>query len=114
MAERIARLRVFTDGLLPRGRDRPGLGAECGPTAPYRDAINGIVAPTLFDDSYAMAADLPLSEERTGFAGPVTVAREPYGVQGAARPGCFPSRARCAWRSPGWLQALGHRARDGP
>jgi acyl-CoA reductase-like NAD-dependent aldehyde dehydrogenase len=55
-------------------------GAECGPTAPYRDAINGIVAPTLFDDSYAMAASLPLSEERTGFAGPVTVAREPYGV----------------------------------
>jgi acyl-CoA reductase-like NAD-dependent aldehyde dehydrogenase len=81
MAERIARLRVFTDGLLARAAEI-GLawGAECGPTAPYRDAINGIVAPTLFDDSYAMAGSLPPSEERTGFAGPVTVAREPYGV----------------------------------
>ena len=81
MAERIARLRVFTEALLARA-DEIGLawGAECGPTAPYRDAINGIVAPTLFDDSFAMAAALPLSEERTGFAGPVTVAREPYGV----------------------------------
>ena len=27
-----------------------------------------------------MAASLPFSDERTGFAGPVTVAREPYGV----------------------------------
>jgi acyl-CoA reductase-like NAD-dependent aldehyde dehydrogenase len=81
IAERIARLRVFSDALLA-GAAEIGLawGAECGPTAPYRDAINGIVAPTLYDDAYAMAASIPFSDERTGFAGPVTVAREPYGV----------------------------------
>ena len=81
IAERIARLRVFSDALLA-GAAEIGLawGAECGPTAAYRDAINGIVAPTLYDDAYTMAASIPFSDERTGFAGPVTVAREPYGV----------------------------------
>ncbi len=45
MAERIARLRLFTGPLLAQAAEI-GLawGAECGPTAPYRDAINGIVA----------------------------------------------------------------------
>jgi acyl-CoA reductase-like NAD-dependent aldehyde dehydrogenase len=81
MAERIARLRGFTDALLARTAEI-GLawGAECGPTAPFRDAINGIVAPTVFEDSYAFAGSVPFSDERTGFAGPVTVVREPYGV----------------------------------
>ena len=81
IAERVARLRVFTEALLAR-KAEIGLawGAECGPTAAFRDAINGIVAPTVYEDAYAMAASLPLRDERTGFAGPVTVAREPYGV----------------------------------
>ena len=81
ITERIAVLRRFTDALLRRA-EQIGLawGAECGPTAAFRDAINGIVAPTVYDNMYAMAESVPMSEERTGFAGPVTVRREPYGV----------------------------------
>lgn len=81
IAERIVLLRRFTDALLARA-DQIGLawGAECGPTAAFRDAINNIVAPTVYDNMYAMAESVPMSEERTGFAGPVTVRREPYGV----------------------------------
>ena len=81
IAERIATLRRFTDALLARSA-QIGLawGAECGPTAAFRDAINGIVAPTVYDNMYQMAESVPLIEERTGFAGPVTVLREPYGV----------------------------------
>jgi aldehyde dehydrogenase (NAD+) len=81
MAERIARLRRFTDALLARSAEiGRAWGAECGPTAAYRDAINGIVAPTLFEDAYTMAGSVPFEDERAGFAGPVTVVREPYGV----------------------------------
>jgi acyl-CoA reductase-like NAD-dependent aldehyde dehydrogenase len=81
ITERIAVLRRFTDALLRRA-EQIGLawGAECGPTAAFRDAINGIVAPTVYDNMYAMAESVPMREERTGFAGPVTVLREPYGV----------------------------------
>lgn len=81
MAQRIARLRRFTDALLAR-KDKIGLawGAEAGPTAAFRDAINGTVAPTVFEDAYATAESLPESEQRSGFAGPVTLLREPYGV----------------------------------
>lgn len=81
IAERTSILRRFTDALLRR-TDQIGLawGAECGPTAAYRDAINGVVAPTVFADMYTQAESVPVREERTGFAGPVTVLREPYGV----------------------------------
>ena len=81
ITERITALRRFTDALLRRS-EQIGLawGAECGPTAAFRDAINGIVAPTVYDNMYTMAESVPMSEERTGFAGPVTVLREPYGV----------------------------------
>jgi betaine-aldehyde dehydrogenase len=81
IAERISILRRFTDALLSRGQ-QIGLAwaAECGPTAAFRDAINGIVAPTVYDNMFAMTESVPMSEERTGFAGPVTVMREPYGV----------------------------------
>jgi acyl-CoA reductase-like NAD-dependent aldehyde dehydrogenase len=81
MAERITALRRFTDALLRRS-DQIGLawGAECGPTVAFRDAINHIVAPTVFENSYGFAESVPMSEERTGFAGPVTVVREPHGV----------------------------------
>ena len=80
-AQRISILRRFTDALLKR-TSQIGLawGAECGPTAAFRDAINTIVAPTVFEDAFATAESVPLSEERTGFAGPVTVVREPHGV----------------------------------
>jgi aldehyde dehydrogenase (NAD+) len=81
ISERVTRLRRFTDALLAKKQDI-GLawGAEGGPTAAFRDAINGIVAPTVYDNMFEMAATVPMSEERTGFAGPVTVMREPYGV----------------------------------
>jgi acyl-CoA reductase-like NAD-dependent aldehyde dehydrogenase len=81
VAARAAKLRPFTDALLAR-KDQIGdaWGAECGPTKAFRDAINGIVAPVLYDDAYATAALLPESEERTGFAGQVTIVREPFGV----------------------------------
>ena len=81
ISERVTRLRRFTDALLAKKQDI-GLawGAECGPTAAFRDAINGIVAPTVYDNMFEMAATVPMSEERTGFAGPVTVMRQPYGV----------------------------------
>jgi acyl-CoA reductase-like NAD-dependent aldehyde dehydrogenase len=39
-----------------------------------------IDVPTVFEDSYATAQSVPFSDERAGFAGPVTVVREPYGV----------------------------------
>jgi acyl-CoA reductase-like NAD-dependent aldehyde dehydrogenase len=80
-AERIALLRRFTTALLDRSQ-QIGLawGAECGPTVAFRDAINGIVAPTVYDNMFGIAESVPLHEERTGFAGPVTVLREPYGV----------------------------------
>ena len=82
VAERIARLRVFSDALLAGGAEI-GLawGAECGPTAPYRDAINGIVAPTLYDDAYAMAAGLPVQRRAD------RVRRAGHGGQGAVRGG---------------------------
>lgn len=81
LADRIAKLRRFTDGLLAR-KDQIGLawGAETGPTAAFRDALNGIVAPTVFEDSYATAQSIPEVEHRTGFAGDVQIVREPYGV----------------------------------
>jgi len=81
MAERISILRRFTDALLKRSQ-QIGLAwaAECGPTAAYRDAINGTVAPAVYENMYEQAESVPMSEERTGFAGPVTVLREPYGV----------------------------------
>ncbi|WP_375476295.1 aldehyde dehydrogenase family protein [uncultured Jatrophihabitans sp.] len=81
MAERVAHLRRFTNALISRVPEISlAWGAECGPTAAFRDAINGIVAPTVFEDSFTFAETLPFSEERTGFAGPVTVIREPFGV----------------------------------
>lgn len=81
MTERISALRRFTDALLLR-IDQIGLawGAECGPTVAFRNAINEVVAPTVFEHDYETAQSLPCSEERTGFAGPVTVVREPHGV----------------------------------
>jgi len=37
ITERIALLRRFTDArCAPRGADRSGMGAECGPTAAFR------------------------------------------------------------------------------
>jgi aldehyde dehydrogenase (NAD+) len=81
ISERITALRRFTAALLERSPEI-GLawGAECGPTAAFRDAINGIVAPTIYDNMFEMAESVPVSEERSGFAGPVTVLRRPYGV----------------------------------
>lgn len=81
VSERITALRRFTDGLLSRSKDI-GLAwsLECGATAAFRDAINGIVAPTVYENNYGFAESVPMSEERTGFAGPVTIVREPYGV----------------------------------
>jgi acyl-CoA reductase-like NAD-dependent aldehyde dehydrogenase len=81
LTERISALRRFTDALLRR-TDQIGLawGAECGPTVAFRDAINTIVAPTVFENAYATAESTPQREERTGFAGTVTVVHEPHGV----------------------------------
>jgi betaine-aldehyde dehydrogenase len=81
VSERIAVLRRFTDALLSRSHDI-GLAwsLECGPTVAFRDAINGIVAPTVYEDMYGFAESVPTSEDRTGFAGPVTILREPFGV----------------------------------
>jgi aldehyde dehydrogenase (NAD+) len=81
IAERVTALRRFTTSLLERS-PQIGLawGAECGPTVAFRDAINGIVAPTIYDNMFGMAESVPMSEERTGFAGPVTLLRRPYGV----------------------------------
>lgn len=81
VAERATRLRRFTDALLAK-RDDAGLAwsAETGPTAQFRDAINALVVPTILEDSYDQAASFVFSDERTGFAGPVSVLREPYGV----------------------------------
>jgi aldehyde dehydrogenase (NAD+) len=81
MAERITRVRRFTDALLARSAEiGVAWSAECGPTPAFRDAINDIVAPTVFEDSYATAESFALTDERDGFAGPVTVLHEPYGV----------------------------------
>jgi betaine-aldehyde dehydrogenase len=81
MAERITQVRRFTEALLARST-AIGLAwsAECGATPAFRDAINNLVAPTVFEDSYATAESIGLSDERDGFAGPVTVLHEPYGV----------------------------------
>jgi acyl-CoA reductase-like NAD-dependent aldehyde dehydrogenase len=81
MPARISHVRRFTQALLERSPEI-GLawGAECGPTVAFRDAINNIVAPTVFEDAYAVAEALRENEPRDGFAGPVTVRREPYGV----------------------------------
>ena len=81
IAERTVHVRRFTDALLARSTEI-GLvwSAECGPTPAFRDAINDIVAPTVFEDAYATAESIGLSDERSGFAGPVTVLHEPYGV----------------------------------
>lgn len=80
-AARIAHVRRFTDALMKRV---PEIGAawglECGPTQQFRDAINGIVAPTIFADAFTLAESLPEFESRDGFAGPVEIYREPYGV----------------------------------
>ena len=81
MAERVAHVRRFTDALMARVPEvGAAWGLECGPTVAFRDAINGIVAPTLFEDAFAMAAAFPDVESRDGFAGPVEIYREPYGV----------------------------------
>jgi acyl-CoA reductase-like NAD-dependent aldehyde dehydrogenase len=81
MAQRIAHVRHFTEALLSRTADIGTVwGAECGPTAAYREAINNTVAPIVFEDAFDTAESVPLSDERSGFAGPVTVVREPYGV----------------------------------
>jgi hypothetical protein len=53
---------------------------ECVPTVAFPGAINGVVAPTVYENMYGFAESVSMNEERTGFAGPVTVAREPYGV----------------------------------
>jgi acyl-CoA reductase-like NAD-dependent aldehyde dehydrogenase len=81
VAARIEKLRRFTDRLLAHRADI-GLawGAETGPTAAYRDAIHDIVVPTVIEDAYATASSFAFSDDRSGFAGPVTVVREPYGV----------------------------------
>jgi aldehyde dehydrogenase (NAD+) len=78
---RIAHVRRFTEALLARvAAIGTAWGLECGPTQAFRDAINTIVAPTLFEDAFALAAALPEVESRSGFAGPVELLREPYGV----------------------------------
>ncbi|HEX4557728.1 MAG TPA: aldehyde dehydrogenase family protein [Mycobacterium sp.] len=81
LAERVSALRRLTSALLSRSQ-RIGLAwsLECGPTAAFRDAINGIVAPTVYENMFGFAESVPMSEDRTGFAGPVTIVREPYGV----------------------------------
>jgi acyl-CoA reductase-like NAD-dependent aldehyde dehydrogenase len=81
LAERVSALRRLTNALLSRSQ-QIGLAwsLECGPTAAFRDAINGIVAPTVFENMFGFAESIPMSEDRTGFAGPVTIVREPYGV----------------------------------
>ncbi len=81
VAERTGHLRRFTEALLAR-RAAAGRAwsAEAGACAPYRDAIHDIVVPTIFEDAFAQAAAFPFREDRIGFAGPVTVLREPYGV----------------------------------
>jgi betaine-aldehyde dehydrogenase len=81
VTERVSALRRFTDALLSRSQ-QIGLAwsLECGPTAAFRDAINGIVAPTVYENMYGFAESVPMSEDRIGFAGPVTIVREPYGV----------------------------------
>jgi len=78
---RITHVRRFTTALLARvGQIGSAWGLECGPTVPFRDAINTIVAPTLFEDAFTLAGSLPEVEQRNGFAGPVELIREPYGV----------------------------------
>jgi acyl-CoA reductase-like NAD-dependent aldehyde dehydrogenase len=81
LAERVSALRRLTNALLSRSQ-QIGLAwsLECGPTVAFRDAINGIVAPTVFENMFGFAESVPMSEDRTGFAGPVTIVREPYGV----------------------------------
>jgi betaine-aldehyde dehydrogenase len=80
-AARISHIRRFTDALMARVPEiGEAWGLECGPTQQFRDAINGIVAPTIFEDAFALAASLPDYENRDGFAGPVEIYREPYGV----------------------------------
>lgn len=81
MKERLEHVRRFGDALLRRAPEiGDAWGLECGPTKAFRDAINGIVAPTLYEDAYATALALPELETRSGFAGEVEVYREPYGV----------------------------------
>ena len=81
VTERISHVRRFTDALLARV---PEIGdvwtAECGPTVAYRDAINGLVTPSLIEDAIGFAESVPIMEERNGFVGPTDVYREPYGV----------------------------------
>jgi betaine-aldehyde dehydrogenase len=80
-AARTVHVRRFTEALLKRAPEIGTVwGLECGPTAPFRDAINNIVAPVVFEDAFALAASLPEYESREGFAGPVEIYREPYGV----------------------------------
>jgi betaine-aldehyde dehydrogenase len=78
---RIAHVRRFTEAVLARSRQIGSTwGAECGPTVGYRDALNGMVAPALFEDAFALAERIEWTEARDGFAGPVEVVREPQGV----------------------------------
>jgi aldehyde dehydrogenase (NAD+) len=81
LSERVSALRRFTEALLSR-TEQIGLARvlECGPTVAFREAINGVVAPTFYENMYGFAESVPMSEERTSFAGPVTVARETYRV----------------------------------
>ncbi|WP_051098283.1 aldehyde dehydrogenase family protein [Sporichthya polymorpha] len=81
VAARIAHVRRFTEALMKRSAEiGDAWGLECGPTAPFRDAINNLVAPTVYSDAFALAESLPEFERRDGFAGPVEIHREPYGV----------------------------------
>jgi acyl-CoA reductase-like NAD-dependent aldehyde dehydrogenase len=81
VAERIVHVRRFTDALLARVPDIGAVWtAECGPTVAYRDAINGLVTPSLIEDSIGFAESVPTMEERTGFVGLTDIYREPYGV----------------------------------
>ena len=81
IGERVQHLRRFTDAILARSEQIGATwSAECGPTVGYREAINGMVAPALFEDAFNLAASVELSEHRNGFFGPAEIVREPYGL----------------------------------
>jgi acyl-CoA reductase-like NAD-dependent aldehyde dehydrogenase len=74
-------VRRFADALIKREADvGHAWGLECGPTVAFRNAINQLVAPTIYEDAFDLALSLPDHETRDGFAGTVEIYREPFGV----------------------------------
>ena len=79
--QRIAHIRRFSEAVLARsGQIGATWSAECGPTVAYREALNGMVAPALFEDAYALAASIQWTEDREGFFGSSQILHEPHGV----------------------------------